>query len=128
LLNHLVVGMKHKEPGLRAESECVVRIETRGASPERRSAALVECVSVSVGAISFEVRVKLDAGRRASRGRIKLAGAAIRRVCLVSIEVGITGALASERETRAVERALQLRRTVWSEVNWAVRHRTVDIV
>lgn len=38
-----------------AERERVVSVQARGTRPERRAGALVERVSVRIGAISFEV-------------------------------------------------------------------------
>lgn len=63
-----------------AERERVVSVQARGTRPERRAGALVERVSVRIGAISLEVRIELDTRRGARRRRVVRTRAAVRRV------------------------------------------------
>jgi len=82
----------------RAEGERVVSLETRIAGPECGAAGFVECIRVRIWTVRLEVAVKSNTRRRASCRRVVATRAAVCRICLIAIEIGNTGTLATNRE------------------------------
>jgi len=113
---------------LGAEGKGVVGVQAGIAGIEGRAAALVVSIDVRVGAVVLEIGVVLDAGRRAGGRGVVLARAAVGRVGLVAVQVGITSTLAANGEAGGIKRSLESRGAIGSQINRAGRYTTVLVI
>jgi len=109
--------------GLQTECDGIIRILSGVTGPQSGSRGFVECIGISVRAVSLEEAVEFDSRGRASGGGIVTSCATIGGAA-----VGQASALAADREAGGIEGTYELSWADGSEINIARRNRAADVI